>query len=139
METENAVKFFHACESGQGWSACSAHVVGDGVFSSQSKSLEGVVTIKDYCDGLADITASTFRGASYELHDTLTGPDGKVAFFGTSIVQHVGEGGPVPPTHRQARAQFVYIVTLAADGKVSEMTKVFDTDAARRELGWPPL
>jgi predicted ester cyclase len=53
------------------------------------------------------------------------------AFTGT----HTGEGGPVPPTGRRVRTDYVYVMEFEGD-RIRHMTKIWNPNWAMRELGW---
>jgi hypothetical protein len=49
---------------------------------------------------------------------------------------HVGEGGPVPPTNKQTKTDYVYALTMNDEGKVAKMYKVWNATWTLKELGW---
>ncbi len=49
---------------------------------------------------------------------------------------HVGEGGPVPPTNKQTKTDYVYARTMNDEGKVAKMYKVWNATWTLKELGW---
>jgi hypothetical protein len=57
-------------------------------------------------------------------------------FFATYTLRHTGEGGPVPPTNKETKSQYVYIIAMNDGGKVKSMQKVWNAPWAMRELGW---
>jgi hypothetical protein len=57
-------------------------------------------------------------------------------FFATDHAKHTGEGGFVPPTHKQAHTHFVYFLTMNAEDRVEKMVKVWNAPWTMRELGW---
>ena len=57
-------------------------------------------------------------------------------FFATYHAVHSGDGGPVPPTHKQTHSHYVYALTMSANGKVEHMVKIWNAGWAMRELGW---
>jgi predicted ester cyclase len=52
-------------------------------------------------------------------------------FHGT----HTGPGGPVPPTGRRTSTDYVYVMQFA-DGKIVNMTKIWNSGLAMKDLGW---
>jgi hypothetical protein len=58
-----------------------------------------------------------------------------VAAFGVFSGTHTGEGGPVPPTGKRAKADYVYVMDFDGD-KISHMTKIWHSGMAFKELGW---
>ena len=84
--------------------------------------------------GLGTITAP---GCSYKIHASAFDEVNNVAlFFATFTGTHTGEGGPVPPTNKTTNSQYVYALTMTKEGKVSRMSKVWNSSWALRELGW---
>ena len=134
---ENATQFFHACESSQGWGACEEFVVADAVFSGQADSLSRVKTVKAYCKWMEFEGKGPLVGAKYELHNSVYDESKRTAiFFATYIASHVGEGGPVPPTHKETNSEFVYILNMSPEGKIEKMCKVWNDVWSSKELGW---
>ena len=46
--TETAQAFFDACETGEGWAACSAYCQPDASFTAQAEPLADVKTLQQY-------------------------------------------------------------------------------------------
>ncbi len=133
---DNATSFFHACESLKGWDGCKQYVAADAPFSAQSEPLVDVKTVQGYTDWLMAFGV-TAKGCSYDLHASAYDEKSKTAlFFSTFTGTHVGEGGPVPPTHKTTNTHYVYALTMNGDDKVARMTKVWNAPWALKELGW---
>ena len=49
----NATRFFHACESLEGWGGCKQYVAPDASFVAQCEPLADVATVQQYVDWLA--------------------------------------------------------------------------------------
>jgi len=134
---ENARKFFIACEAPEGWAGCKPYVADGASFVAQSEPLAGVVTVEAYCDWMAAFATITAPGATYDLHSSSYDEKTRTAvFFATYHAKHTGEGGPVPPTHKETNSHYVYLLTMDAEDKVSRMVKVWNAPWAMRELGW---
>ncbi len=134
---DNATSFFHACDSYKGWDVCKQYVAADAPFSAQSEPLVDVKTVQGYVDWLMGFGTTTAKGSSYDLHVSAYDEKNKTAlFFSTFTGSHVGEGGPVPPTHKTTNTHYVYILTMNGDDKVARMTKVWNAPWAMNELGW---
>jgi len=135
---ENATKFFHACDSLEGWEGCKQYVAGDDApFSAQSEPLVDIKTVQAYTDWMKGFGAITAKGCSYELRASSYDEKSQTAsFFATITATHVGEGGPVPPTNKTTKSDYVYLVTMNSDDKVTRMTKVWNAPWALTELGW---
>lgn len=134
---ENATKFFQACEAPEGWAGCSKYVASGATFLAQSEPLVEVTTVEAYSDWLAAFGTVTAPGASYELHTSHYDEKTRTAvFFATYHAKHTGEGGPVPPTQKEAHSHYVYVITMNSDDKVEKMIKIWNAPWAMRELGW---
>jgi hypothetical protein len=132
-----AAQFFHACESLQGWSGCRQYVAEGARFAAQSEPLVDVHTVEDYCEWMAGLGAGALAGCGYDLHNSAWDEASQTAlFFATFNGKHVGEGGPVPPTGQETHSHYVYVLKMDADGKVANMTKVWNAPWALGELGW---
>lgn len=132
-----ATKFFHACEGLAGWEGCKQYVADDAPFSAQCEPLVDIKTVEGYVDWVTGLGTVTARGSSYELHASAYDEQSQTAlFFATFTGSHVGEGGPVPPTHKTTNTHYVYAVTMNDTDKVARMTKVWNAPWALNELGW---
>lgn len=131
---ETAKAFFEACETGKGWEGCGAYCVPDATFAAQSGALADVRTLQQYTEWMKGIL-SVLTDGRYELK--AFGEDrerGMVCAFATFIGTHK-EGGPVPPTGRTTRTDYVYAMEFRG-GKIVHMTKVWNDGYALKELGW---
>ena len=103
---DNATRFFHACESLEGWDECTQYVAAGAPFAAQSEPLVDITTVEGYVTWWTGLGTTTIAGCSYDLHTSSYDKDNKIAmFFATVTGSHVGEGGPVPPTHKTTNAQ----------------------------------
>jgi hypothetical protein len=134
---ENARKFFEACEAAEGWEGCKQYVVAGAPFNAQSEPLVDVKTVEAYCNWMAGLGKITAPGATYDLHVSCYDESTRTAvFFATYHAKHTGEGGPVPPTHKETHSEYVYFLKMNNDNKVESMRKVWNASWALRELGW---
>lgn len=134
---ENAKRFFEACEAPLGWDGCKQFVADGAPFTAQSEPLTGIDTVEAYCEWMKDFATVTAPGSSYELHTASFDPDRRIAtFFATYHAKHTGEGGPVPPTGKETRSHYVYVLEMNEDNKVARMTKIWNAPWVMRELGW---
>ncbi|MBI1237982.1 MAG: hypothetical protein GC199_01430 [Alphaproteobacteria bacterium] len=134
---ENAKKFFEACEAPGGWAACKDYVAPGATFAAQSEPLVDVKTVEAYAEWMKGFGTITAPGARYELHTAAFDPERRIAtFFATYHAKHTGEGGPVPPTGKTTRSDYVYVVEMDKADKVSRLTKIWNAPWAMRELGW---
>jgi predicted ester cyclase len=127
--------FFDACETGQGWEACRQFCTPDATFSAQAEALEDIHTLEQYTDWMKGLL-SILSDAGYELK-SLAADEGRgnvmayAVFHGT----HTGEGGPLPPTGKSARADYVYVMNFDGD-RICHMTKVWNSGITLKQLGW---
>jgi hypothetical protein len=134
---ENATKFFHACETLTGWDGCKSYVVPSATFTAQCEPLVDVKTVQAYCDWMAGLGKGPLKGCSYRLNSSSYDEATHTAiFFGTFTATHVGDGGPVAPTNQQTNTDYVYVLTMNADGKIEKMCKIWNAPWALKELGW---
>ena len=134
---ENAKKFFAACEAAEGWAGCEQYVADNASFNAQSEPLAEIKTVKDYCDWMAGFANGIAPGSTYDLHTSSYDNESRTAvFFATYHAKHTGEGGPVPPTHKETNSHYVYTLTMDADDKVEKMVKIWNAPWAMKELGW---
>lgn len=134
---ENAEFFFHNCESAKGWESCKEFVAEKATFYAQSEPLVDVTAIKDYVDWMAGLGSITMPGCSYEINASAFDKDKNTAiFFATFTGTHSGEGGPVPPTNKTTNSHYVYALKMNGEGKVENMTKIWNASWALKELGW---
>ena len=134
---ENAQRFFEACEAPRGWEGCKQYVADNATFAAQSEPLVDVKTVEAYCDWMKQIGTVTAPGATYDVHPASYDDSTKTAvYFATFHARHTGEGGPVPPTNRETHTDYVYVLNMNSDNKVSHMTKIWNAPWAMKELGW---
>ncbi len=134
---QTATAFFHACESLQGWAGCKEFVVPGAQFEAQCAPLTEVNSVEGYCEWMAGLGKGPLQGCSYKLHSSSYDEATNTAiFFATFTGTHVGEGGPVPATNKQTNSDYVYILTMNADGLIEKMCKVWNAPWALQELGW---
>lgn len=134
---ETATRFFHACESLEGWAGCRDYVADSATFSAQSEPLTDVHTVEAYCEWMAGLGNGPLEGCGYEIHSASYDEQNRTAiFFATFTGAHVGDGGPVPPTGQQTNSHYVYALTMDGDGKVAKMCKIWNAPWALKELGW---
>jgi len=136
-EFDTATKFFHACETLQGWDGCKEFVAPGATFHAQSEPLTGIHSVEAYCEWMAGIGNGPLKGCSYKLHSAAYDEANKTAtFVATFTAAHVGDGGPVPPTRKETNTDYVYSLTMNDQAKVAKMRKVWNAGWALRELGW---
>ncbi|MBL6458980.1 nuclear transport factor 2 family protein [Belnapia sp. T6] len=132
METARA--FFEACEAGEGWAACGGHCAPDATFAAQAGALADVKSLQQYTEWMKGILTVLTDG-TYELKAFAEDRErGQVCAFATFIGTHKA-GGPVPPTGRTTRTDYVYVMRFR-DGKITHMTKIWNDGYALKELGW---
>lgn len=132
----NALAFFDACETGQGWETCQAWCAEDASFSAQSGAIADITTLSGYCEwmkGLLTILPDgKYTVKSFGMDEERNAAVAYAVFSGT----HTGDGGPVPPTGKQTQSDYVYHIAFNENGKIGHMTKIWNDGAALAELGW---
>ncbi|MEQ9465476.1 MAG: ester cyclase [Haliea sp.] len=133
---ETAALFFDACESGQGWDACSRYCHPDASFSAQTDTFAGIDTLAEYTEAMKGLIAGPVPDASYEIRTFAVDEDrdqvlGFAIFRGT----HTGDGGPVPPSGKAVETDYVYVMEFDRD-RIRHMTKIWNDGYAMRQLGW---
>jgi hypothetical protein len=127
--------FFDACETGQGWEVCRQFCTPDATFSAQAEPLEDVRTLEQYADWMKGLL-TILSDAGYELKSFAADEDrGNVMAFAVFHGTHTEEGGPVPPTGKSARADYVYVMEFEGD-RIHHMTKIWNAGITLKQLGW---
>jgi steroid delta-isomerase-like uncharacterized protein len=132
---DTAVRFFDACETGQGWEACRAYCHPDATFAAHAAALAGVDTVAAYTDWMkglfTPVPDGRYEVKGFAADEARNLVIGYATFHGT----HSGEGGPVPPTGRRAEADYVYAMRFE-DGRIRHMTKIWNDAHTLAQLGW---
>jgi steroid delta-isomerase-like uncharacterized protein len=133
--TETARQFFEACETGQGWAGCRQFCAPDASFAAQAEPLAEIRTLEAYADWMKGLLGFMPDGR-YEVKSFATDEARQnVSAYGVFSATHSGQGGPVPPTGKSTRTDYVYVMEFS-DGKIRHMTKIWNANWAMRELGW---
>jgi predicted ester cyclase len=133
--TSIAEAFFHACETGKGWAACSAYCTPDATFSAQAEPLADIKTLAAYTDWMEGIF-KPLPDAHYELKSSATDSERhNVAIYAVFHGTNTGVGGPVPPTGRSTSSDYVYVMQFEGD-KIAHMTKIWNSGFTLKQLGW---
>ncbi len=133
--TETAQAFVEACERGKGWGACSEYCHPNATFVAQAEPLADVTTLEAYTDWMKGLMAIVPDG-DYEVRSLATDEQrSNVCMYGVFSGTHTGEGGPMAPTGRSTRSDYVYVMDFEG-GKIRHMTKIWNAGWALKELGW---
>ncbi|PYM19170.1 MAG: polyketide cyclase [Candidatus Rokuibacteriota bacterium] len=133
--TAVAREFFAACESGKGWDGCRQYCKAEATFSAQAEPLAGVKTLQQYTEWMKGILTPLPDGR-YELKSFATDEERKsVCAYGVFLATHTGPGGPVAPTGKSVRTDYVYVMEFEGD-KIKHMTKIWHSGLALKQLGW---
>lgn len=74
--------------------------------------------------------------ASYEVKAFAVDRErNNVAAYAVFHGTHKGDGGPLPPTGKSTKSDYVYVMEFDG-GKIRHMTKVWNSSWALRDLGW---
>jgi hypothetical protein len=134
---ENAQKFFEACETGKGWQGCQCYVASSAPFACQAGALADVTTVESYYEWMKGLVSGPLPDGHYTLHTSSWDAGTNAAMFSATFHgTHTGDGGPVPPTNKKANADYVYVLKMNPDGKVSDMTKIWNDGHTLAQLGW---
>jgi len=132
-----ATAFFHACESLQGAAGCAEFAADGATFSAQCEPIADITSALDYCDWMAGLGSGPLAGCGYEIVNAAFDEGSSTGlFYGIFTGQHTAEGGPVPPTGKTAKADYVYAITVNDDNKVIHMVKIWNAPWSLGELGW---
>jgi predicted ester cyclase len=132
---ETAEKFFDACETGKGWEECRMYCNPDATFACQAEALNGVDTLESYTEWMKGLFTPLPDG-HYEIQAFAVDDDrNKVVGYGIFRGMHTGEGGPIPPTGKQAQADYVYVMEFERDC-IRHMTKIWNDGFTLKQLGW---
>lgn len=130
-----ASDFFAACETGKGWDACKAYCTADATFFAQAEPLADVRTLAQYADWMKGLLTILPDGR-YELRSfAADGDRSNVTAYAVFSGTHTGPGGPCPPTGKSTRSDYVYVMQFSGE-KIIHMTKIWNSGAALKELGW---
>ncbi|MHC4910554.1 MAG: hypothetical protein ACYTF9_12625 [Planctomycetota bacterium] len=133
---DNASRVFHACESSKGWGACREYVEPGASFECQAEPLAEVETVEGYAEWMAGVPV-WMPDARYDLQTSAWDADSRAAmFFATFHGHHTGEGGPVPPTNREMRSHYVFVIFMNGDNRVERICKTWNAAWAMKQLGW---
>jgi len=133
--TNVAQKFFEACDTGKGWDVCRQYCTPDATFKAQAEPLLDVTTLAQYTDWMKGMMGVLPDGR-YEMKSFATDPtQNNVAAYAVFYGTHTGPGGPVPPTGRSIRTDYVYVMQFDGD-KIAHMTKIWNAGLALKDLGW---
>lgn len=132
---DRAMRFFDACETGQGWAVCGEFCTPDATFSAQAGALADIASLEGYCEWMKGLL-TPIPDAHYELKSL--SEDGErrcVTAYAVFKGTHTGPGGPVEPTGRKAAADYVYAMEFE-DGRIRHMTKIWNDVFSLQQLGW---
>ena len=132
---EAAKALFDAIDTGKGWEGCSQYCAPTASFSAQAEPLAEIKTIQAYSEWMKNLLTVLTDG-HYEMRSLASDPEhNNVCAYAVFIGTHLGDGGPVPPTRKTTRTDYVYVMKFEGD-KISQMTKIWNAGYALKELGW---
>ena len=119
-----AKEFFAACETGKGWDVCKAYCKPNATFSAQAEPLADVKDLQQYTDWMKGLM-TILPNAKYEVKSFATDSErNNVCAYGIFSGTHTGKGGPVPPTGKSTKTDYVYVMEFDGD-KIRHMTKIW--------------
>lgn len=132
---DTAMRFFDACEAGEGWAVCRQFCHPDATFSAQADALSGIESLEGYTEWTKGILTPLPDGhpelRALGVDDDRQTVSAYAVFRGTNT----GEGGPVPPTNRSVATDYVYVMQFD-DGRIRHMTKIWNDGHGLKQLGW---
>lgn len=133
--TDIAAKFFEACETGKGWEGCKAYCTPGASFSAQAEPLLSIASLEGYANWMKAILVPLPDGR-YEIKSFATDVERRsVCCYAVFMGTHTGPDGPMPPTGKSTRSDYVYVMNFDGD-KVCHLTKIWNSGLAVKELGW---
>ena len=132
---EETEQFFDACETGKGWEACQQYCQPQATFSAPADALAGVDTVEAHTEWMKGLLTPVADGR-YEVCSFGVDEDrNNVTAYAIFRGAHTGDGGPVPPTGKEAEADSVYIMEFEGE-QIRHMTKVWNNVVSLKQLGW---
>jgi predicted ester cyclase len=132
---EQAAEFFDACETGKGWDACKAYCHPGATFSAQAGAIADINDIEGYTEWmknlLTPIPDGRYELKSFSLDEERQCVTAFAVFHGTQT----GPGGPIEPTGKTIKADYVYAIQFDGD-LISHMTKIWNDSISLEQLGW---
>jgi predicted ester cyclase len=133
--TSVAQKFFEACEAGKGWAVCKEWCTPNATFSAQAEPLADVRNLQQYTDWMKGLLTFIPDGR-YELKSFATDEERQnVSAYAIFTGTHTGQGGPYPPTGKNLKTDYVYVMYFDGD-KIKHMQKIWHAGLAMKDLGW---
>jgi hypothetical protein len=94
-----------------------------------------VKTLAEYTDWMKGLMIIMPHG-SYEVKSFATDTErNNVTAYAVFSGTHTGPGGPCEPTGKKTISDYVYVMQFTGD-KISQMTKIWHSGLAIKELGW---
>ncbi len=133
--TSVATRFFEACETGKGWEGCRQYCSPDATFVAQAEPLAEIRSLQQYTDWMKGML-TVIPDGRYELKSFGTDEERhSVCAYGVFRGTHSGPGGPCPPTGKDLKTDYVYVMEFHGD-KIHHMTKIWNSGIAMKQLGW---
>ncbi|KAL3926047.1 MAG: hypothetical protein SGARI_005736 [Bacillariaceae sp.] len=135
---ENCKAFLRAIDTGKGYDAGIEYVKeGGAAFDCQCEALKDMTTVKEYADWLEGLGKGPLPGNTVEVKSIAFDEEQNlVTYVGVFTATHSGEGGPVPPTNKEMKSDYVYLIQMNDDGKVESMKKIWNDGFALKQVGW---
>jgi predicted ester cyclase len=138
LDDSIAKQFFSTVESGAGAEAVANFIAEGATFSAQSGPLVEVHTLSGYADWMHGI-CSAFPDCGYDLKSwAVDQANQKVVAFATFKGTQTGPGPVDPPTGKSLNSDYVYVMTVDDEGKVTDMVKIWNDHWATCQAGWTP-
>lgn len=130
-----AKDFFDACETGKGWEGCKAYCTPNATFSAQAAPLADMKTLAQYAEWMKGLL-TPLTNAKYDVKSFAADPErNNISAYAVFTATHTGPGGPVAPTGKTTRTDYVYVMQFKGE-TINHMTKIWNDGLALKELGW---
>ena len=126
--------FFDNCETGKGWTECSAYCTENATFHCDVLPMK---TLQEYTDWMKGLITGIAPDGKYELLSRTTGTN-QVVYCAVFKAHHTLNGGPVPPSEppKYVECDYAYIIDLDSNSKIKHMRKIWDQGSAFKQWGW---
>jgi len=82
---ETATKFFHACESLEGWEGCREYVADGAPFTGQCEPLADIATVETYCEWIKGLGEGPIKGCTYVINGSSYDEANQMAIYYATI------------------------------------------------------
>lgn len=133
----NAKKIMEALEYIKPWEDIADLLVEDCPHICQADMMKDITTVKQLHDWKVNFNENVAPGCKPIVHNLVWDAPKKTALkFSTYVATHTGDGGPVPATNKTTNTHYVFICEMNDENKCICLTKVWNDDYCKKEIGW---